>query len=77
MGTAPSHRNAFTRLPSILGWRPDSTTHRHASMRQNRDEIQELREGHDEEEEGKKTPMEKEGGWRGKQKASQWRWEES
>jgi hypothetical protein len=46
-------------------------------MRQNRDEIQELREGHDEEEEGKKTPMEKEGGWRGKQKASQWRWEES
>jgi hypothetical protein len=46
-------------------------------MRQNRDEIQELREGHDEEEEGKKTPMKKEGGWRGKQKASQWRWEES
>jgi hypothetical protein len=46
-------------------------------MRQNRDEIQELREGHDEGEEGKKTTMEKEGGWRGKQKASQLRWEES
>jgi hypothetical protein len=39
-------------------------------MRQNRDEIQELREGHDEEEEGKKTPMEKEGGWMERQTES-------